>query len=130
MIPLTGPLSSIAKMSQKVAEFLAKQQQLMGDSSQAPYWIAFDELYNKKLWHQLTLKLLEFIREEKPQNLLEIYDNFISDFEIRINQLSLVEIAVYVVKQIPTVDAKFEFIEKIKGSLYGGNSHVHGSIDS
>lgn len=102
-------------MSQKVSDFLTKQQQ---QSSNASYWVTFDELYNKKLWHQLTIKLLEFIHKEQPRNLVEIYENFISDFETRIKSLSLVEIAVFVVKEISNHEEKLKFLEKIKGKIF------------
>lgn len=101
-------------MSQKVSNFLTKQQQ----SSNASYWVTFDELYNKKLWHQLTIKLLEFIHKEQPRNLVEIYENFISDFETRIKCLSLVEIAVFIVKEISNHEEKLQFLEKIKGKIF------------
>ena len=105
---------SYLKMSQKVSNFLTKQQQ----SSNASYWVTFDELYNKKLWHQLTIKLLEFIHKEQPRNLVEIYENFISDFETRIKCLSLVEIAVFIVKEISNHEEKLQFLEKIKGKIF------------
>ncbi|KAI7687057.1 26S proteasome non-ATPase regulatory subunit 13 [Sarcoptes scabiei] len=97
-------------MSQKVSDFLAKQQ----SSPYSSYWVTFDELYNKKLWHQLTIKLLEFIHKEQPKNLLEVYENFISDFETRMKCLSLVEIVAFVVKEIPNFEEKLTFIDKIK----------------
>lgn len=99
-------------MSQKVSDFLAKQQ----SSPYSSYWVTFDELYNKKLWHQLTIKLLEFIHKEQPKNLLEVYENFISDFETRMKCLSLVEIVAFVVKEIPNFEEKLTFIDKIKGN--------------
>lgn len=102
-------------MSQKVNDFFAKQQQALGNSPQLSYWVAFEELYNKKLWHQLTLKLLDYIHKEKPSNMLEIYENFLSDFETRIKQLSLVEISIFVVQQIENHTDKLKFIEKISG---------------
>lgn len=104
-------------MSQRVAEFLPKQLQSVAGTSQHSYWVTFEELYNKKLYHQLTIKLLDYLQKESPQNLLEIYENFISDFELRIKPLSLVEIVAYVVKQIPNNEDKIVFTEKIKGLL-------------
>lgn len=104
--------------SQKVSEFLAKQQQ-QAQGNSAAYYVAFEELYTKKLWHQLTLKLLAFITEEHPKNLVELYENFISDFESRIKHLSLVEIASNVSVQIAAIPEKLKFIEKIKGNDLG-----------
>ena len=49
-------------------------------------WAKTEELYNKKLWHQLT-KLLGSLK------LITIYREFIVDFESRMDPLSLVLIA-------------------------------------
>jgi len=76
-----------------------------------------EELYVKKLWHQLTLKCLEVVQkpELKQGNLLlEFYEKFISDFEHRINPLSLVEICLPVVRQIQDSQQAVKFLEKLK----------------
>lgn len=81
-------------------------------------WTQMEEFYVKKLWHQLTLKVLEFVqRPEMRQQgnlLMEMYDKFITDFEHRINSLSLVEICLPIVRtcQDPTVSVSF--LEKLK----------------
>jgi len=83
----------------------------------ATTWTLIEELYNKKLWHQLTLKLLEFTKNPmfaKGDGLLRMYENFISDFEHRINPLSLAELCVLVVRQIPDQKQGIEFLEKVK----------------
>lgn len=98
----------------KVVEFLAKQKQ---DPNQGDQWVKFEELYEKKLWHQLTVTLLDFIRKDNPSNLLEIYENFVVDFETRIKSLSLVEIIAFVVKQISQYEEKIKFLERIKGKF-------------
>mgnify|MGYP000176770729 CR=1 FL=1 len=102
--------------SQKVSDYLAKQQQVTAATPNiSAYYVAFEELYNKKLYHQLTIKLLQFIQKESPSNLLDLYENFISDIETRIKHLSLVEITSHIIKQISSVEDKLTFIEKIKG---------------
>nr|KAG5706884.1 hypothetical protein BaRGS_021390 [Batillaria attramentaria] len=56
-----------------------------------------------RLWHQLTLKLSSFVKTQtfaKGDSLVRLYENFITDFEHRINPLALTEICVLVVKQI------------------------------
>lgn len=106
-------------MSQKVLDYIANKQKAVGNSATLlPYWTAFEELYTKKLWHQLTIKLLQFIQKEKPSDLLEIYESFIVDFEAKIKPLSLVEIASYVITHVSSNEAKLAFIEKIKGLCF------------
>lgn len=106
-------------MAQKVLDYLASKQKAVGSSATLlPYWTAFEELYTKKLWHQLTIKLLQFIQKEHPSDLLEIYESFIVDFESKMKPLSLVEIASYVIIHVTGNEPKLAFIEKIKGLFW------------
>ena len=57
-----------------------------------------------RLWHQLTLKTLEAVKLphfSQSGRLKELYDNFLSDFEHRINPLALMEITMYTLRDIP-----------------------------
>ncbi|PIO29362.1 hypothetical protein AB205_0150160, partial [Aquarana catesbeiana] len=84
-----------------VTAFLQQQQSQSSSPEVAGVWHRLEELYNKKLWHQLTLQLLDFVQDPecvKGDGLIKLYENFISDFEHRINPLSLVEIILHVVK--------------------------------
>ncbi|EIW74854.1 hypothetical protein CONPUDRAFT_132470 [Coniophora puteana RWD-64-598 SS2] len=65
------------------------------------YFESFRTLYNKRLWHQLTLKLFDFINEpaSAPYQ-VEVFTRFVRDFESRINSLRLVELAAKVARQI------------------------------
>lgn len=63
------------------------------------WWTEFENLYSKKLWHQLTLKLLEYVRRGESGDLVELYENFITDFETRLNPFYLVEIMAHVVRE-------------------------------
>lgn len=62
------------------------------------------ELYSKKLWHQLTVKLEQLIEDDRFQRdgfLIALYQNFISGFAHKINLLKLSFFAVTVAKQMP-----------------------------
>ncbi|XP_022660301.1 26S proteasome non-ATPase regulatory subunit 13-like [Varroa jacobsoni] len=103
-------------MSTEVCAFLTKQQ-----SSSPPdvalRWAKLEELYNKRLWHQLTVELLSFIRDPYMQNnggLIELYANFIQDFESKLNLLSLVEIISAVVEQMVDHDECMTCLQKTK----------------
>ncbi|GCB81848.1 hypothetical protein scyTo_0022580, partial [Scyliorhinus torazame] len=55
------------------------------------------------LWHQLTVRLQNFVQNPcfaTGDGLIKLYENFISEFEHRINPLSLVEIVLHVVRQM------------------------------
>jgi 26S proteasome regulatory subunit N9 len=75
-----------------------------------PTFEAFRTLYTRKLWHQLTIKLFEFLDmpASKPFR-VHVFDGFVRDFETRLNQLRLVEMAVKVSKEIdnPTTHVTF-----------------------
>lgn len=74
------------------------------------------EMYNRKLWHQLTLTLLEFVRrpEASQEDLVALYDNFISDFEMKLNSLYLVEIVSHVISQKRDADECLSFLSQLK----------------
>ncbi|XP_065834428.1 26S proteasome non-ATPase regulatory subunit 13-like [Oscarella lobularis] len=111
-------------MSTKVNEYLAERQRSAASPEIAHQWVELEDLYTKKLWHQLTLKLKDFIQDggcSGPNELFEMYERFLSDFEHRINPLSLVEIVLRVVGDIKDPSKAIEFLEgigaKVKGSL-------------
>ncbi|XP_015762011.1 PREDICTED: 26S proteasome non-ATPase regulatory subunit 13-like [Acropora digitifera] len=95
-----------------VKGFLSRKQSEGGPL--ASDWAVLGELYEKKLWHQLTLKLAQFVKDDyfvQNEGLVEMYENFLADFEHRINMLSLMEIVLYVVKEM-------------KGAVYYWLSHT------
>ncbi|XP_072017784.1 26S proteasome non-ATPase regulatory subunit 13-like [Amphiura filiformis] len=99
-----------------VSGYLSEKQR---DSSPeiATEWAAIEELYNKKLWHQLTIKLVDFIKSPifaEGDGLLKLYENFLSDFEHRINPLSLAEMALIIVRQITDYEEALAFLDKMR----------------
>lgn len=54
-----------------------------------------------RLWHQLTLKLFEFLDHplSRPYR-VDTFERFVRDFEQRLNQLRLVEMGVKVSREI------------------------------
>lgn len=99
--------------SEAKLQYLQQQQQAIPD--QSAWFSTFEELYTKKLWHQLSTKISEFI-EQAPgkKDLLSLHQNFIADFEMKMNPLLLVEFASKVVSQINNPDTCIEFIESLK----------------
>lgn len=54
-----------------------------------------------RLWHQITLKLVEFFDDPFSQPYqVDVYDRFVRDFSAKLNPLKLVEMGVKVSKQI------------------------------
>ncbi|CAG0897372.1 unnamed protein product [Darwinula stevensoni] len=74
-----------------------------------------EKLYEKKLWHQLTLKLQSVTQNpffQSEQRLVDLYKNFTYDFETKINPLALVQMLSFVAKQIPSSEEAIQFLEK------------------
>ncbi|BBH02790.1 Proteasome component domain protein [Prunus dulcis] len=74
------------------------------------------DLYQKKLWHQLTLKLEQFVALavfQAGDALIQLYHNFITDFETKINLLKLAHFAVIVSRQYPEKEAAINYLEGV-----------------
>ncbi|XP_002734515.1 26S proteasome non-ATPase regulatory subunit 13-like [Saccoglossus kowalevskii] len=109
-----------------VSGFLSEQQS-SSSPEVAAEWAKLEELYNKKLWHQLTLHLLVFVKNpcfDQGDGLLQLYEHFLSDFEHRINALSLTELVVIIIKQIKDPDESVAFLEKIKEKVKANEEAV------
>ncbi|KAM0945684.1 putative proteasome component (PCI) domain, 26S Proteasome non-ATPase regulatory subunit 13 [Dioscorea sansibarensis] len=82
----------------------------------AEWYAALADLYQRKLWHQLTLKLDQFIALAVVQAgdvLIQFYNNFITDFETKINLLKLAHFAVIVSRQYSETEAAISYLENV-----------------
>uniref|UniRef100_A0A8C5FKF0 26S proteasome non-ATPase regulatory subunit 13 n=1 Tax=Gadus morhua TaxID=8049 RepID=A0A8C5FKF0_GADMO len=78
------------------------KQQQSTNPEMAAEWHMLEEFYNKKLWHQLTLKLTDFVKDP----CFKTGDGLIQLFNLnRINPLSLMEIILFVARQIKVENA-------------------------
>ncbi|GAA0152728.1 protease [Lithospermum erythrorhizon] len=80
------------------------------------WYDTLSDLYQRKLWHQLTLKLEQFVALPPFQAgdaLIELYHNFITDFETKINLLKLAHFAVIVSRQYAEKEAAITFLEGV-----------------
>lgn len=75
-----------------------------------------------RLWHQLTLKLFEFFDHplSKPCRVV-VFQQFVRDFESKLNQQKLVELGTRVSKEItsafhfmPVLSVRIHFVAKIR----------------
>ena len=76
-----------------IPDFLAEQRDVAPADLQHLF-ISFEDLWERKLWHQLTDTLIEFFnhKDSAPQR-LPLYRTFILTFADKINQLKLVTLA-------------------------------------
>ena len=81
------------------SDFLADQRDAAPEVLQ-PLILQFEDLWERKLWHQLTDALVEFFNNpgSAPQR-LEFYKVFILKFADKINQLKLVDLALKAASQ-------------------------------
>ncbi|XP_042474532.1 26S proteasome non-ATPase regulatory subunit 13 homolog B-like [Zingiber officinale] len=87
----------------------------------AEWYSALADLYQRKLWHQLTAKLEQFVALAVVQAgdaLIQLYNNFITDFETKINLLKLAHFAVVVSRQYSEKDAAINYLEGIIEKLH------------
>ncbi|KAL9544038.1 hypothetical protein MBANPS3_007825 [Mucor bainieri] len=82
-----------------VPKFLNEERQKTPAQLQQ-YYTTFEDLYERKLWHQLTTKILEFFKEpESAPYQISLFQNFVAEWEDKTNKLSLVSIALQAAKQ-------------------------------
>ncbi|RZF34569.1 hypothetical protein LSTR_LSTR006954 [Laodelphax striatellus] len=106
--------------------FLAFKQ-TCSDKNLAGEWAQIEELYNKKLWHQLTIKLRTFVKHPSLQQgdeLLQLYQNFIEQFETKINPLALVEIIAFILPKFADQKDAIKFLEKTEVKVKESNCAV------
>ncbi|CAN4091010.1 unnamed protein product [Withania somnifera] len=77
-------------------------------------------MYQRKLWHQLSLKLEQFVALavfQAGDTLIQLYHNFITDFETKINLLKLAHFAVTVSRQYSEKEAAIGYLEGVAEKL-------------
>ncbi|XP_065878138.1 26S proteasome non-ATPase regulatory subunit 13 homolog A [Euphorbia lathyris] len=86
----------------------------------ADWYNSLEDLYQRKLWHQLTLKLEQFVALavfQAGDALIQLYHNFISDFETKINLLKLAHFAVIVSRQYKEKEVAIQYLEGVIDKL-------------
>lgn len=81
---------------------------------------ALAELHHKKLYFQLSEKLIDLLREPSAHQgtfLLELYEKFVAKFSQQLKPLSLVRFVVVVSKKKPDPAAQIEFLETIRKTI-------------
>lgn len=116
-----------ATVAQKdVSKFLRSKQNVT-DKELVEEWAELETLYNKRFWHQLTLKLETFVKHpelQKNDNLIQLYVHFLSTFENKINPLSLVEILAHVIQQFKDKEEAIKFLNKTEAKVKSNNEAV------
>ncbi|KAJ1950241.1 26S proteasome regulatory subunit [Linderina pennispora] len=96
-----------------VYAYLHKQQnEAPGEMSR--YFSEFEDLYERKLWHQLTQQVEKFINipEAAPYR-IDLYNNFVRDWQKNMNKVKLVLFALAAARQYDSIQAASDFMTQI-----------------
>ncbi|KAG1341058.1 hypothetical protein G6F62_005205 [Rhizopus arrhizus] len=78
------------------------------------YFSTFEDYYERKLWHQLTLLILELFKEPGSDPFkIPVFQKFVAEWEDKINKLSLVTIAQQAATQFSDPNDSVEFLKEI-----------------
>lgn len=108
---------------QQIRGFLAQQKQ---HSRNAKYYAEFEDLHDRKLWHQLTKKIEAFIEEGVygEDELIQLHAQFIVDFEERIDKIALVTFLKAAAKQMKDLNAAIHFLKEYVVKLKGNTEAI------
>jgi len=104
-----------------VSGYLTKQIDASSEGSEViEMWRQIEDFHTRRLWHQLTQVLLKLV--QKPEvngQLKDIYENVISEFETKLNPLTLVQILIPVVGAMEDKAEALAFVEKVANKVKG-----------
>ncbi|WBW73280.1 19S proteasome regulatory subunit Rpn9 [Schizosaccharomyces osmophilus] len=103
------------EMAVSMSNFLQDQAARAPEQFQE-YYFVMEDLYERKLWKQLTDKLIQFF--ETPETIplrLDLYTNFVSAFRSDINQLKAVYIALKAFESCSNEEAFRNLTQLIEG---------------
>lgn len=79
---------------------------------------AFEDLYERKLWHQLTICLDEFYKSGLSKGIrLRLYTQFVSEFKWKLKQIKLVEFLLAALVEIEDPQEKLEYLTSLAQGL-------------
>ncbi|TGO50677.1 hypothetical protein BCON_0178g00030 [Botryotinia convoluta] len=105
-----------------IPDFLGEQRDAAPADLQHLF-LSFEDLWEKKLWHQLTDTLVEFFNhKESASQRLPIYKTFILTFADKINQLKLVTLALSAASQCKDGSERLSFLEAVARKVDNPNS--------
>jgi len=105
-----------------IPDFLAEQRDAAPADLQHLF-ISFEDLWERKLWHQLTDTLEEFFNyKESADQRLPFYRTFILTFADKINQLRLVDLALKASTQCSDSQERLTFLTAVANKVNNPSS--------
>ncbi|AGO12666.1 AaceriADR191Cp [[Ashbya] aceris (nom. inval.)] len=78
----------------------------------------FEELYERKLWHQLTEKLELLFQDDRSEPVrLRVYLNFVSKFQDKINQLKVVHFLLLSIKNSSDYEENLNYLNSLQDAF-------------
>ncbi|KAJ2706311.1 26S proteasome regulatory subunit [Coemansia sp. IMI 203386] len=105
------------EVDNSVVNYLQKQQQET-QGQLASYFSEFEDLYERKVWHQLTDKVEKFINlpEAAPYR-ISLYNEFVKDWQKHMNKIKLVLFALAAARQFDSSPAASQFMMEIADDM-------------
>ncbi|KAJ5203460.1 hypothetical protein N7449_005539 [Penicillium cf. viridicatum] len=100
-------------MESKIPDFLLEQQ-AQGSPETQPYFLTFEDYWERKLWHQLTDSLVEFFRmPESAPHRLALFKTFVLSFADRVNQLKFVSLGLMAATECTDDQERLAFLTSL-----------------
>jgi 26S proteasome regulatory subunit N9 len=95
----------MAAAAAEIAQFIKTQREVHADSAEE--YARMEELYTRKLWHQLTLAIAAFVAQPRLRGtdgdeLSQLYEHFIRHFESKMNALALAKLVIEISRYFPS----------------------------
>ncbi|KAF0697581.1 Aste57867_11745 [Aphanomyces stellatus] len=106
-------------------DFLRQEGQKYPALSQR--YARFSELFSRKLYHELTVEVLAFVKDDSTAtgtNWYDLYAQFLSTFQDKINQLSLITICGNIAQRFADPTQAVTFLESIMTHLQTKKSKI------
>ncbi|KAL0259943.1 26S proteasome regulatory subunit [Diplodia seriata] len=107
---MAGPT---AKDLEMIPDYLAEQRDAAPDDLQ-PFFLNFEDYWERKLWHELTDSLVEFYShpQSAPQR-INLFNTFVRTFADKINQLKLVTLGLSAASQFKDDKERLTFLQSL-----------------
>ncbi|KAF2728262.1 hypothetical protein EJ04DRAFT_516746 [Polyplosphaeria fusca] len=103
--------------NEKIANMLGEQRDQAPDELQH-YFIDFEDFWERRLWHELTDKLIDFFdTPESSRQRIPLFETFIKSFANKINQLKLVTLGLNAATQYKEDSDRLKFVSALAKSV-------------
>jgi len=87
--------------------------------------------YGEKLWAQLTESLLNYIEDpavNQGQHLINLYNGFVKEFELKIDPIKYVQVIMKVSDHFPTSEAKIAFLRNVGDKIVDEQAKILNNL--